>query len=101
MSTEYATRYETPDRSKNAKLKSAVGPKEISGFTHNKEKEDVLTETPGERWLYNNRYTGNSDYKDKFVPYVYPKVRKRSMKGLRDELFLELKFVFLTFQGQC
>ena len=74
MSTEYATRYETPDRNKNAKLKSAVGPKETSGFTNNKEKEDVLTETPGERWLYNNRHTGNTDYKDKFVPYVYPKV---------------------------
>lgn len=74
MSTEYATRYETPDRNRNAKLQPAVGPKETSGYTNNDNiREDVLTEVPGQRWLHNNRPTGTSDYKDKYVPFVYPK----------------------------
>lgn len=40
----------------------------------NKESEDVLTGEPGERWQFKNRTTGTSDYHDKYVPYVYPKV---------------------------
>ena len=110
MSTEYATRFEAPDRNKNVKLKTAVGPKEISGFTSNKEKEDVLTETPGERWLYNNGRTGNSDYKDKFVPYVYPKVRDKkksiintyfSLNKNRCSLIVMLDQCRKHFSSQC
>jgi hypothetical protein len=73
MSTEYATRYVEPKNSE--KINPAIGPKEPSGFVLNKEIEDVLTNTPGERWLFNNtRPTGITDYKAKYQPYAFPRV---------------------------
>jgi hypothetical protein len=74
MSTEYSTKFVKND--KPEKLNPAVGPKEVSGYSKNKEKEDAITGEPGERWMFANRTTGNSDYKERFVPYVYPKVNK-------------------------
>jgi hypothetical protein len=74
MSTEYATNY--IQKKAAEKMNPAVGPKELSGFILNKEMEDVLTGTPGERWLLNDaRPTGLSDYKVKYQPYIFPRVR--------------------------
>jgi len=77
MSTEYAAKYDDlKNRNKKLdKLDPAIGPKEISGFESNKEKEDVLTGFKGERWLLNDtRPTGITDYKTKYVPYEFVRV---------------------------
>ena len=74
MSTEYITRYEKPSPLEVDKNHASLGPKEGSGFVANKEMEDTLTGTPGERWLIRDRQTGTSIYQDKYVPYAYAKV---------------------------
>jgi len=71
MTSEYATRFETPKTIETDKNHSSVGPKEESGFVENKEMEDTLTGVPGERWLYKNRDTGISVYQDKYVPFTH------------------------------
>lgn len=74
MSTEYKTRYEKPRLAdRRGPLNPAVGPKEFSGFVANNEK-DTLTGEPGERWLFPSRTTGVSDYKDRFLPFEFPRV---------------------------
>ena len=72
MSTEYATRYIKQEQKE--KINPAIGPKEMSGFVLNKEIEDVLTNVPGERWLFENRPTGITDYKARFQPYGFARV---------------------------
>jgi hypothetical protein len=72
MSTEYNAHFENPDRSGIDKT-SAIGPKELSGFVTNQE-SDTLTAIPGERWLYNTRNTGLTNYQEKFPSFNYPHV---------------------------
>jgi hypothetical protein len=75
MSTEYKTRYiEQPKSDLLSTSHKLVGPKEASGFIVNNDGQDVVTGVAGERWLYNNRPTGTTNYKDKFIPFVYAKV---------------------------
>ena len=71
MSTEYKMRFDKPNAP--SKMNPSVGPKEFSGFVANNEK-DTLTGEPGERWMYRNRSTGVSDYKDRYLPYEFPRV---------------------------
>ena len=71
MSTEYKTRFDKPKFP--ARLNTAIGPKEFSGFVANNEK-DTLTGEPGERWLFRTRPIGVSDYKDRFLPFDYTRV---------------------------
>jgi hypothetical protein len=76
MSTEYAARFEgrqgvdLPDKNQ-----ISVGPKESSGYVDNKYYEDAISGFPGERWLSRYRQTGNTVYKDKFLPYTFASVR--------------------------
>lgn len=72
MSTEFATRYQGKQRPEVPdKNVSSVGPKEDSGFCENKMYEDAICGHPGERWNNFYRQTGNTVYKDKFLPYSY------------------------------
>lgn len=80
MTSEYATRFETPKTIETDKNHSSVGPKEESGFVENKEMEDTLTGVPGERWLYKNRDTGISVYQDKYVPFTHARVSFKVLK---------------------
>ncbi len=74
MSTEYDTRFENPDNHPKTNKHSIIGPKQSSGFVTNQE-NDTLTGLPGERWLYETRPTGTTNYHDKFQPFSYPTVR--------------------------
>ena len=47
MSTEYGYRYKKPEPIEIDKNHSEIGPKELSGYAINKEKEDVLSFLPG------------------------------------------------------
>lgn len=73
MNTEYVTNFvkHEPYQIKN---QTKIGPKEESGFVANKEKEDVLTFAPGERWNMRSRQIGHTMYQEKFKPYEYLKV---------------------------
>jgi len=72
MNTEYETNYLKHEPYKLTN-QIKVGPKEESGFVANKEKEDVLTNAPGERWNFRSRQTGNTMYQEKFKTYGYLK----------------------------
>jgi hypothetical protein len=74
MSTEYSTKFDLSKKNESEKIRVEVGPKEDSGFVTNQEKEEPLTYVAGERWNFNTRPTGNSDYKDHYLPYTYPRV---------------------------
>jgi hypothetical protein len=73
MNTEYETNYLKHEPFKLTN-EIKVGPKEDSGYVVNKEKEDVLTNAPGERWNLRSRQTGNTIYQEKFKSYGYLKV---------------------------
>ncbi|CAF1071379.1 unnamed protein product [Didymodactylos carnosus] len=69
--TTYGSQFVKPAVSEPVIL-GQVGPKELSGFVNNTEKEPI-TGTGGERWLYKSRALGPSEYKEKFPPYDYSK----------------------------
>ena len=75
MVSETKTRFEPPVTIEPEKNHSSIGPKEESGFVENKEMADTLTGVPGERWLYQDRATGNTVYKDKFPQYAFAHVK--------------------------
>ena len=47
MNSEYQYRYQTPEAKEVDKNHKDIGPKELSGFVTNKEKEDVISFLPG------------------------------------------------------
>ncbi|CAF0778458.1 unnamed protein product [Rotaria sordida] len=69
--TTYGSNFVKPAQTEPV-IMGEVGPKENSGFVANTE-IDPLTATLGERWHYRSRPTGDSEYKDKFPQYDYPK----------------------------
>ena len=75
MTTEYEKNFVKHEPFKIDTNVMKVGPKEDSGFVTNKEKEDVITFAPGERWNSRARTTGFSTYQDKFKSYSFAKVK--------------------------
>ncbi|CAF4433307.1 unnamed protein product [Rotaria sp. Silwood2] len=69
--TTYGSNFVKPARTEPVIL-GQVGPKESSGFVSNTEIEPITT-TEGERWHYRSRPIGDSEYKDKFPQFDYPK----------------------------
>lgn len=43
----------------------------------NQEVEDILTNVPGERWLFEDRLTGKSETHGKFQNFPFPRVNKK------------------------
>ncbi|RNA37791.1 phosphatase 1 regulatory subunit 32-like [Brachionus plicatilis] len=71
MSTETSSKFLV--NKKEEKMSPSVGPKEISGFVSNQEVEDVLTNIPGERWLFEKRPTGKSETHGRFQNLPFPR----------------------------
>ena len=92
MVSETKTRFEPPVTIEPDKNHSSIGPKQESGFVENKEMADTLTGVPGERWLYQDRATGNTVYKDKFPQYAFAHVNFYSTDLIRFFCFTHLNF---------
>lgn len=53
----------------------------------NQETEDILTNVPGERWLFENRPTEKSETHSRFQNFPFPRVEYLIYKNAKFEIF--------------